>query len=183
MWIRVFHRFEETFIALLLVSMTLLVFVETVMRFFFNSGLLWAEEVTLTLSAWLVLFGASYGVRVNAHIGVDAFIKKFPDPARRFFAVVAVILALIYCGLFIYGGWIYLAKMKLIGIEMQDIPMQKWIVQSILLIGFCLLALRFTELFWRVITGRSEGFSFVDEAKDSMHLVQEADDDEEEKKQ
>ncbi|WP_369600606.1 TRAP transporter small permease [Hahella sp. SMD15-11] len=176
MWIRLVHRFEEGFIALLLVSMTLLVFVETFMRFVMNTGLLWAEELTLTLSAWLVLFGAAYGVRVNAHIGVDAFIRKFPHPLRRFFATLAVVLSLVYCGLFIYGSWIYLAKVKMIGIEMQDLPLPRWIVQSILLIGFCTLALRFAELLWRVVTGRSEGFSFTDEAKESMHLVQKEDD-------
>ena len=71
--------FEESFISLLLVSMTLLVFAEVVARFLFNVGFLWMEEVTLTLGAWFVLFGASYGVKVGAHIGVDAFVQVLPE--------------------------------------------------------------------------------------------------------
>jgi len=64
------ERLEEGLISLLLVIMTLLVFLEVVMRFAFNSGLLWLQELTLLVSGWFVLLGASYGVRVGAHIGV-----------------------------------------------------------------------------------------------------------------
>lgn len=59
--VKFLHRFEETAIGILLVAMTLLVFVEVVLRFVFNTGLFWAQEVTLYMSAWLVLIGASWG--------------------------------------------------------------------------------------------------------------------------
>ncbi|AZZ95002.1 TRAP transporter small permease subunit [Hahella sp. KA22] len=170
---RIVHRFEESVLCLLLVSMTLLVFSETMLRFFFNTGLLWAEEATLYLGAWMVLFGASYGVRVNAHIGVDAFVKLLPSGPRRAVAALTVVMCLVYCGLFLYGGWIYLAKMYKIGIELSDIPVPRWVAQSILFIGFILLAIRFLQLLWGIITGKSNGFEFVDEAKESMHLADE----------
>jgi len=170
---RVINRLEESILCLLLVSMTLLVFFETVLRFGFNTGLLWAEEATLYLSAWMVLFGASYGIKVKAHIGVDAFVKRLPDMPRRIVGFVAVICCLIYCGIFIYGSWIYLSKMYKIGIKLNDIPVEKWIAQSILLIGFILLVIRFLELLWKMTLGESKGFEFVDEAKESMHLVNE----------
>ncbi|OOY42693.1 C4-dicarboxylate ABC transporter permease, partial [Solemya velum gill symbiont] len=51
--LRILHKAEETIIALLLVSMTLLVFTETLMRFAFGAGVMWAQELTLHLSAWL----------------------------------------------------------------------------------------------------------------------------------
>ncbi len=170
---RVINRLEESILCVLLVTMTLLVFVETLLRFGFNTGLLWAEEATLYLSAWMVLFGASYGVKVNAHIGVDAFVKLLPDVPRRAVGFIAVLCCLTYCGIFIYGSWIYLSKMHKIGIELNDIPVEKWMAQSILLIGFVLLVIRFLELLWNIIRGESKGFEFVDEAKESMHLADE----------
>jgi TRAP-type C4-dicarboxylate transport system, small permease component len=72
------NKLEEGIISLLLASMTLLVFVEVVMRFGFNIGLMWAQELTLLLSGWLVMFGVSYGIKVGSHIGVDALVKLFP---------------------------------------------------------------------------------------------------------
>ncbi|OZG74537.1 C4-dicarboxylate ABC transporter permease [Hahella sp. CCB-MM4] len=170
---RVINRLEESILCILLVAMTLLVFFETLLRFGFNTGLLWAEEATLYLGAWMVLFGASYGVKVNAHIGVDAFVKLLPDGPRRGAGFIAVLGCLVYCGIFIYGAWVYLTKMHLIGIELNDIPLEKWIAQSILLIGFVLLGIRFLQLLWKIIKNESKGFEFVDEAQESMHLADE----------
>lgn len=196
---KISKSFEESFVSLLLVGMTLLVFAEVVARFLFNVGFLWMEEVTLTLGAWFVLFGASYGVKVGAHIGVDAFVKALPEKVRKITAIAAVIICLCYCSLFIYGSWTYLAKMYSIGITMEDIYMPQvfiqlfsentlwdvfrvdaeeplmplWISQSILLIGFVLLFYRFFQLLLQVISGKADGFKFADEAEESMHLIQE----------
>ncbi|WP_027857506.1 TRAP transporter small permease [Marinobacterium jannaschii] len=166
-------KLEEGFLSLLLVSMTLLVFAEVVMRFGFNAGIHWAQEVTLLLAAWFVLFGASYGVKVGAHIGVDVFVKMLPGKAHRGFTLLAVGLSLLYSGLFLYGSWIYISKMKMIGIELEDLPVPKWIPMSILVIGFVLLIARFLQLGWKVMRGEAEGFHFADEAKESMEIAEE----------
>jgi C4-dicarboxylate transporter DctQ subunit len=199
MFSKLSNNLEESFVSSLLVVMTLLVFTEVVARFLFNAGFLWMEEVTLTLGAWFVLFGASYGVKVGAHIGVDAFVQSLPEKSRKFTAIIAVILCLCYCSLFLYGSWIYLAKMYSIGITMEDVHvpqvfvnlfedetlwdvfridseeplMPLWVSQSILLLGFSLLFYRFFQLLLQVISGKADGFKFADEAKESMHLVQE----------
>lgn len=166
--IRLLNRAEEGFIALLLVSMTLLVFVEVVLRFGFNTGYLWTEELTLHLSAWLVLFGASYGVKVGAHIGVDALVSQLPSRVRRVVGAVAVLFCLLYCALFLYGSWGYLSKLYKIGIELEDLPVPKWTAHSILVIGFALLTLRFLELLVRILRGQADGFRHVDEAEAAL---------------
>jgi C4-dicarboxylate transporter DctQ subunit len=173
MIIKMLNRAEETIIGLLLVAMTLLVFIEVVLRFGFGTGFIWSQELTLHLSAWFVLFGVSYGLKIGAHIGVDALVKKLPPPVRRITAGIAVLLSLAYCGLFIYGGWIYLAKMEMIGIELEDLPIQTWQAHSILVIGMVFLTVRLLELFWKVITAQSDGFVHTDEAKHSMSLAEE----------
>ncbi|WP_163835281.1 TRAP transporter small permease [Spartinivicinus ruber] len=167
------NKLEEVILCLLLVAMTLLVFIEVVMRFGFNQGLIWAEEVTLYLGAWLVLFGASYGVKTGAHIGVDAFVKKLPSLYQRLVALLTITLCLVYCGLFIYGGWIYLSKLKMIGLEMEDLPIQKWQASSILVIGFILLALRFIQVAIKLFKGETSTLQFANEAKESMSLAKE----------
>ncbi len=164
---------EEGFIRLLLVGMTLLVFVEVVLRFGFNTGIHWAQEVTLLMSAWFVLFGAAYGVKVGAHIGVDAFVKLLPDNQRRLAGIAAVLLCLFYCGLFLYGGWVYLSKLHMIGIELEDVPIPKWTATSIVFIGFVLLSIRFLGVLWRILKGEAVGLALADEAKESMQLAEE----------
>jgi C4-dicarboxylate transporter DctQ subunit len=171
MFIKLLNRTEEIVLCILLSGMTLLVFVDVILRFGFNSGFLWSDELTLYISAWFVLFGASYGLKVGAHIGVDAFVKKLPGKSRRIVTLVAVVLCCIYCGLFLYGSWIYLAKMKMIGIEMDDLPVPKWEAMTILIFGFVMLTIRLLILLWHVITGKQEGFHMVDEAEESMQIA------------
>jgi len=173
MLLRMLNKAEETIIGLLLVAMTLLVFIEVVMRFGFNSGFLWSQELTLHLSAWFVLFGVSYGLKIGAHIGVDALVKVFPPQIKRMVSALAVLLSLAYCGLFMYGSWIYLSKMKMIGIELEDMPIPAWQAHSILLVGIVFLSIRLLELLWRIAVGSADGFSHGDEAKDSMKIAEE----------
>ncbi|MGY4027278.1 TRAP transporter small permease [Aeromonas rivuli] len=168
---KLIYQLEETIIGLLLVSTTLLVFIEVVLRFFFDTGLLWAQELTLNLCAWMVLFGASWGVRVGAHIGVDAFIKVLPGHWQRRLTLLAVGLCLLYCGFYFYGAWIYLTKLKMIGIEMEDLPILRWQAMSILPIGLTLLFFRFLGVGVMVWRGQMQGFALADEARESMHLI------------
>lgn len=169
---RVLNRLEEGFISLLLVTMTLLVFIEVVLRYGFSIGFLWVEELTLLMSGWLVLFGASYGVKVGSHIGVDAIVRLLPIGARRIVSLFAIACCLVYVVLFVMGSWVYLSKIYSIGIELVDIPIPKYIAHSILLIGFLLLGLRFIELGWALIKGETDGFNQSDEAKEALRQLE-----------
>ncbi len=167
----IINKFEEGFISLLLVVMTLFVFADVVLRFGFNSGVSWLQEVTLYMMAWFVLFGASYGVKVGAHIGVDSFVKLFPKKIRRVMGVLSVSICIAYCIIFMIGAWNYLTKLKLINLEMEDLEVERWMSESIILIGFVLLLFRFFQLLIKIIKGDAEGFSHIDEAAESLELA------------
>lgn len=166
---------EEAVISLLLAAMTLLVFVDVVLRFVFNTGLLWSQELTLHLSGWMVLLGASYGIKVGSHIGVDAVIKAVPPHLRRVGGIFAVSLALAYCGLMIYGAYVYGVKMHSIGLELEDMPIPRWIAHgAIMILGFGMLAFRLIELMVKIFRGQAQSFNLSDEAKESLKLAEEA---------
>ncbi|MGB3919168.1 TRAP transporter small permease [Thiothrix litoralis] len=172
--LKIIHRLEENIIALLLVGMTLLVFVETILRFGFGMGLMWSEELTLHLSAWMVLFGASYGLRVGAHIGVDFLVKKFSEETQRIIGLIMVAAALVYCILFMYGAWEYLGKIYKVGIELNDMSIKKWQAHSILLVGFLLIGIRLIEIGIRMWRYEQTMISMHDEAKEVLELQKEA---------
>ncbi|MGL5390273.1 MAG: TRAP transporter small permease [Shewanella sp.] len=196
---RLFGYFEQGMLNLLITLMTLLVFTEVIARFFFDTGFLWIQELTLTLCGWFVLFGMSYGVKVGAHIGVDAFIKNLPPKAKKITALATTLMCIVYCGLFLKGSWSYLSQMYQVGVPMEDIHFPAWLLsnmdadwawnnlkidvedgavpvwlsQSILLIGFSMLTWRFVELFIAIVRNQVQGLQFADEAKESMHLIDE----------
>ncbi|KAF0674785.1 TRAP transporter small permease [Profundibacterium mesophilum] len=106
---RAVNSFEETAIALLLGLMTLVTFANVVLRYVFNSTLIWGLEVTLILFAWLVIFGISYCVKVTAHLGVDAVTTLLPAPLRRAVAILAALLCILYAAFLMKGAWDYWA--------------------------------------------------------------------------
>ena len=166
-------RLEENLLCLILVSMTSLVFAEVIARFFFNSGIHWAQEMTLIMSSWLVLIGASYGVKVGSHIGVNVFINLLPVKPHKYVSLLSIGLCLIYTNLFLYGSGIYIVKLKQIGIEMNDIPVPKWIPTSVLVLCFMLLNFRLISLFYDTYIGTKNGFNLSDEAKDAINIANE----------
>ncbi len=103
-------RLEENLIALILGAMTLITFANVILRKFFASGILWGLEATVFLFAWLVLLGASYAVKKNAHLGVDALINILSLRTRRILALVAVAICIAYSMLLLKGSWDYWAN-------------------------------------------------------------------------
>ena len=165
---RVLHRAEEGLLALILGVMTVLTFVQVVLRYGFNTGLLWALEANFYLFAWLVLIGLSYGVRTRAHIGVDAVVGLLPPRARRAVGLVVVGLTLLYAGLMLFGSLTYIHRLQIIGVEAEDIPVQRWVLSLCLPIGFTLLFVRLLEMAGRIASGRSPGYELANEAQEAI---------------
>ncbi len=103
-------RLEETLIAVILGLMTVITFANVIARKAFNSNILWGLELTVFLFAWLVLLGASYLVKKNAHLGVDAAINMLSAPARRVLALISVALCIAFAFLLLKGAWDYWAN-------------------------------------------------------------------------
>jgi len=106
---RIVNRAEEIFIALLLGLMTLITFVNVVLRYLFNESLIWGLEVVLMLFAWLVLFGIAYGFKITAHLGVDAVTGLLSRRNQQALGLVSGLICLIYALLLMKGAWDYFA--------------------------------------------------------------------------
>ena len=169
-----FARLEEGLIALLLALMTIFTFAQVVARYIFNYSFVWTLELVTVLFAWLIFIGMSYGVRVGAHIGVDALVRTLGPGPARIFAGIAAALCLAYAVIIAVGGWIYVEKMFSIGILMQDLPVPQWIPRTIMPLGFALLAWRFAVVLWDVIRNK-ETHLLGDEAQDALKLRQDID--------
>lgn len=151
--------------------MTVLTFVQVVMRYGFNAGWLWALEANFYMFGWLVLLGISYGVRVKAHIGVDAVVRLLPLAWQRIVGLLVTALAILYTCLMLYGSWVYIGRLRILGVEAEDIPVERWILSSCLIIGFALLLYRLLQMGWRILSGKSPGYELADEAHDAIRDV------------
>lgn len=167
---KIFDHLEEWIVALLLAAMTLLTFVQVVLRYVFNTGFSWALELTTVIFAFMLFIGISFVARVGGHIGVDALVKIMPPKLRHASSILAVLLCMLYAGMVIFGSYQYVSKMYLIGIELEDMPIPMWIARAILPIGYSLLMFRFAQILWSLVSGKSETMHLADEAADAMKL-------------
>jgi len=163
-------RLEEWTVMLMLAAMTVVTFMQVVLRYVFNSGFTWALELTTIFFAVMIFVGISYGVRVGAHIGIDALVKLMPRMLRRGVSIVIVLLCLVYAGIILLGSWDYVTKMKEVGIELEDLPIPLWIVRAIMPLGYVLLSVRLLQVLWALVTGKSESLSLADEVAEALKL-------------
>ncbi len=172
---RFVDEIEETSIAICLGLMTLITFANVIARYVFNSNILWALELTVFLFAWLVLMGASYGVKKHIHIGVDVVINMVSPSTRRILALIAVTACLAFSVLLLIGSWNYWYPFatERVWLETDDIPMphiltfiEGWLNEGekyekmprfipylALPIGMALFTFRFIEIAWKVWRG------------------------------
>lgn len=181
---------EETLIAAFLGLMTLLTFANVVVRYVFNSNILWALELTVFMFAWMVLVGASYGVKKHFHIGVDVVINLAPVGLRKAFALVAVFCCLFFSISLLIGSWNYWLPFitERAWYETEDIPMPdilqflstwfnegeryeklpRFIPYFALPLGMALMTFRFLQITWLIMTNKLDRMIASHEAEEQL---------------
>jgi len=168
----VLDRIEEFLAAGLLAAITLLTFTQVVLRYVFDTGLIWALETTTYIFGWLVLIGMSIGIRTNSHIAVDLLLSVLPTRARKAAIFLAIALSLLYAVLMLFGSVTLVSQLRAFGSLAHDIPLPRWILLLSLPVGFALLTLRIIEVAVGVVRGSSDGLGAVDDS--SQRLIDEA---------
>lgn len=151
------NRLEENLLAFFLAVMTLLTALQVLLRYAFNTGLIWSLEATTYSFAWLVLLGMSYGVRTRSHIAVDVLVNRLGSERRRVVGLLAIVICLAYALLMLYGGLEFVGRLYELGNRARDIPVARWLLTSILPIGFALLTIRFVQLGVKIWRGEASG--------------------------
>jgi len=181
---------EETLIAVFLGLMTLLTFANVVVRYVFNDNILWALELTVFMFAWMVLVGASYGVKKHFHIGVDVIINIAPDGLKKTFALVAVFCCLFFSVALLIGSWNYWLPFitDRAWYETEDIPMPdmlqflaewfnegeryerlpRFIPYFALPLGMALMTFRFLQIAWFIMTNKVDRMIASHEAEEQL---------------
>ena len=162
-------RFEEYFVASLLALMTVITCINVFFRYVLGASIDWAFEFTTFLFAALIFIGAAWGVKLGAHIGVDAVVKLLSPARQRLATLIAILCCILYAGIVLYGGTVYVYKMYDIGIMSQDIHwLPQWMPRFVLPLGYALVIYRLLQLLRDVITGKRTTFNLADEAKDAI---------------
>ena len=150
------NKLEESLLAFLLALMTILTFVQVVLRYGFNTGMVWSLEATTYAFAALVLIGMSYCVRTRTHIAVDLFTRRMPRKVRRYVALLAITVCIVYAAMMLYGSSTFVSRLYTLGNLARDVPAPKWLLTATMPLGFALLGYRFLEAGWHIWQGEED---------------------------
>lgn len=136
----------------LLTVMVVLVFGNVVLRYGFNSGIVFSEEVSRFVFMWLTLLGALVAMHDGAHLGMNSVIAALPVWGQRIVRFSSDTIMLVCCALLGHGTW------KQVVLAMDDhapvtgIPMG--LVFSGLLVASAGMGVMLLVSLWRQVTGR-----------------------------
>ena len=140
----------------LTLSIVLLIVVNVILRYSMSLGSVWAQELEWHLLAAMILFGISFSLLRGDNVRVDLFYANYTPQKKYIVDLVSAILTIIIAVFFVILSINYVWQSFSIGEVSPDpggIPM-RWLVKSLIPIGFSLLALQgFAEML-RVIMNR-----------------------------
>ena len=100
-------NFEEIVCGTFITIMVTIVIINVISRYFFNSGIYWAEEVATISFVWSVFIGASATYKHKMNIGIDFLIKKGSLRFQKLTQLVVDVMLLIINGYILYLSLVF----------------------------------------------------------------------------
>ncbi|AMJ61527.1 TRAP transporter small permease [Bosea sp. PAMC 26642] len=133
------RNFETEIAGLLMMAILVVLCLQIVTRYVFNSPLAWTEEVARHLFIWLVFFGASGAIANRSHVVVDVLLNALPRRARIAAAVGSHLLVLFFLGNLFYWGALSVQRMWDIPTATLELP-QGLVYAVFPITAFCMIA-------------------------------------------
>lgn len=166
---RFIDLFEKYTITIGFAVATLVLFTNVVLRYVFNTGLLWALEFVQYLFAWVVLIGAAHGVKVGIHLGIDILLERLPPKTHRIALLTAITCCIIFISIVAYESYIYTFKIYQWGDLTEDLQIPQWIPYIAIPLGTTLMFYHFLVVGWSIVKGDRDSIH----VKDQHHALEE----------
>lgn len=114
-------------------------------RYFFNSSILWAEEVIIYSMIAMSFIGAGAGLRKGAHISIDIIQSVKNERVKQFFMITAPIVGLLFSIYLGYLSYRLVSSTYMRGQLSPALRMPMWLVYMPIFIGSLLMAYRFAQ--------------------------------------
>jgi len=168
-------RLLEMLLVVLLVAMVLMVFGNVVLRYGFNSGITFSEELSRWAFVWMTFLGAVVALKDNGHLGTDMLIGRLGPTGKKVCLAIAETLMLYAVWLILSGSW---SQVK-IGLDVEA-PVTGWSMAWLpaAAIVFAVSAALFHLLkLGKLLSGRlrDDELVTVQESEDLAHVKAEGD--------
>lgn len=95
---------EKMICTVTLALMSAIIVAQVFFRYVLNNSLSWSEELARYLFIWTIYIGISYGVKMDKHVAVDAVYSYMPKGVKKYYAMIAYALFLLFAVAIVYYG-------------------------------------------------------------------------------
>jgi len=138
-----FNKLEEIIASCLLITTSLIVFMQVVLRYGFGFTLTWVEEAARYMIVWFVFLGASIGVREKAHPAMDTLLHVAPKAVKPILQIVVTIICMAFCVIIVRSGISVVVSAYSIGATSPALRMPLFIPYIAVPVGLGLMLIRY----------------------------------------
>lgn len=136
------EQIVEILMIVLVAAFTILVGVQVVSRYVFNSSLTWSEQAARYMFVWVVLLGLPILYRHGEHVGFTMLTEAMPQKGALVLQVITHLLVLAFAVVWAKLAWDYCAQLdgkKFSGLDLPQVYVySSQIVSAVLLAIFTL---------------------------------------------
>ena len=143
---------ENTLLLVMLATMLLVAVSQIVSRNVFNTGFVWADEFLRLTVLWVALLGSIAASRDHRHLRIDVLSRFLSKRILRWTNFLVDIFTAVICAVLAYYSFEFVAETR----EYEDLAFGTkplWLFQSILPVGFGLMAWRYVLWSLRRLAG------------------------------
>ena len=142
---------EETVCVVLMSVMTIIIFIQVVMRYLLHNSLSWSEELARYCFIWLIYIGIAYGCKLMKHIKIDAALKLFPEKIRPYIVILGELLVIVFATYIVITGVQLTYKQMLYGKVSPALGLPLQYINIAPAAGFFLVIIRQIQTGWYLV--------------------------------
>jgi len=136
---RYFNGGIDLLLAVLLVAMTLVVFLQVFFRYVVNAPLSWPEETARIMIVWLSFVGGYMAMREDKHLGFGLLVDKLPVALQKAVGVVGRIFVVIFLLVVVREGYTFAMSNVDVPMPYTDISTGIWVYSVFPIAGVLML--------------------------------------------
>jgi C4-dicarboxylate transporter DctQ subunit len=139
------------------IIMVAVMFVNVVLRNFFQSGLVWGNELSSYLNIFAVYIAVSAGFKYGSHVGISVVVDYLvPKVLKKWTAVLSNLISFTFCLLIIYLGIRMVNAQMATGQCSPVLSVPLWVIYSFLAFGIFLSAIRLLIIIIGIIIKKAD---------------------------
>ena len=149
--VNAYNKIEEVLLVVMITASVLVLFINVILRYIFNSSLYGADELARVLFIWMSWLGISIGERESEHIKIDLLTSRLKGISEKVIKVISNLITLTILALLVWFGLVVVGKYYAMSNRTPMYHIPQWFIYSCIPVSCTVMGLRviakFIEIF------------------------------------